>query len=80
MGREIIKTHIQDCIVSTVELGGAAQRWMFGVRPTPYETMIFGGKNHHYGIQHVTEKEAVIHHKKVLVCIRAGIDPDTLDA
>jgi len=79
MGEWVKKTKVGDSLVSTVRLSVPDPNCMFGRLPGPYETMVFGGKNDLYGIQHHTEKESILHHKKVIIGIKAGIDLETLD-
>jgi len=87
MSEEINKTFFvedkcldNNCIVSTVKLRRDLGSDIFGHMPMLFETMIFGGKNHHYQNRNSTKEKALLHHKKIVVCLRAGMDCEELDS
>ena len=87
MSEEIKKTFLvedkcldNNCIVSTVKLRRDLGSEIFGHKPLLFETMIFGGKNNHYQNRNSTKKRALLQHKKILMCLKAGIDCEELDS
>jgi len=79
MGEWIKKTNVGESHVSTVRLTVHHPKCLLARLPGPYETMIFGGKNDEFSIQHQTKEEAINFHNKIIICIRSGLDCENLD-